>query len=139
MGRPDDRSRRARLDAAADLCGVDLILECERAASRRNPRHRDPKRWSERVAPLPLHGSPRAEPRRPRANLRTIALRPQKPAAHEWTAGFFIAEATGTALSAHLVRWNVIRLAEQPPFCAGVEIGLNSIAVPLQSAPPFRS
>ena len=25
---------------------VDLILECERAASRRNPRDRDPKRWS---------------------------------------------------------------------------------------------
>jgi hypothetical protein len=46
MGRADDRSRRARLDAAADLCGVDLILECERAASRRNPRHRDPTRWN---------------------------------------------------------------------------------------------
>jgi hypothetical protein len=41
-----DHSPRARLDAAADLCGVDLILECERAATRRNPRGRDPKRWS---------------------------------------------------------------------------------------------
>ena len=46
MGRADDNSPRTHLDAAADLCGVDLILECERAASRRNPRHRDPKRWS---------------------------------------------------------------------------------------------
>ena len=46
MGRADDHSPRARLDPPADLCGVDLILECERAASRRNPRHRDPKRWS---------------------------------------------------------------------------------------------
>jgi len=41
MGRADDDSPRTHLDAAADL-----ILECERAASRRNPRHRDPKRWS---------------------------------------------------------------------------------------------
>jgi hypothetical protein len=46
MGRADDDSPRTHLDAAADLCGVDLILDCERAASRRNPRHRDPKRWS---------------------------------------------------------------------------------------------
>ena len=46
MGRAEDDSPRARLDAAADLCEVDLILECERAASRRNRRHRDPKRWS---------------------------------------------------------------------------------------------
>ena len=46
MPRVDDHSPRARLDPPADLCGVDLILECERAASRRNPRHRDPKRWS---------------------------------------------------------------------------------------------
>jgi hypothetical protein len=46
MARPDHQSRRARRDAAGELCGVDLILECERAASRRNPRDRDPKRWS---------------------------------------------------------------------------------------------
>jgi hypothetical protein len=46
MARADDRSHRARRDAAADLCGVDLILECERAASRRNPSDRDPKQWS---------------------------------------------------------------------------------------------
>ena len=38
--------RRARRAAADELCGVDLVLECERAASRRNPRDRDPKRWS---------------------------------------------------------------------------------------------
>ena len=42
MGRAEDDSPRARLDAAADLCEVDLILECERAASRRNPRRQDP-------------------------------------------------------------------------------------------------
>jgi hypothetical protein len=46
MARPDDQSRRARRDAADELCGVDLILACECAASRRNPRDRDPKRWS---------------------------------------------------------------------------------------------
>jgi hypothetical protein len=46
MARADDRSPRGRLDATADLCGVDLILECEHAASRRNPRDRDPKRWN---------------------------------------------------------------------------------------------
>ena len=45
MGRVDD-SPLAHRDAAADLSGVDLILECERAASRRNSRDRDPKRWS---------------------------------------------------------------------------------------------
>ena len=72
MARADDHSPLAHRDATADLSGVDLILGCERAASRRNPRHRDPKRWSERVAPLPLHGSPRAEPRRLGADLRTI-------------------------------------------------------------------
>ena len=46
MARPDHQSRRARRDAADELCGVDLILECERAASRRNPRQRDPTRWN---------------------------------------------------------------------------------------------
>ena len=45
MARADDRSHRVSRDAAADLCGVDLVLDCERAASRRNPRDRDPKRW----------------------------------------------------------------------------------------------
>ena len=46
MARADDQARRAIRDAAGELCGVDLILECERAASRRNPRKLDPKRWS---------------------------------------------------------------------------------------------
>jgi hypothetical protein len=46
MARANDGSPGARLDTAADLCGVDLILECERAASRLNPRDRDPKRWN---------------------------------------------------------------------------------------------
>jgi hypothetical protein len=46
MARADDHSPRARRDAPADLSGVDLILECERAASRRNLHKLDPKRWS---------------------------------------------------------------------------------------------
>ena len=46
MARADDQARPARHDATDELCGVDLILECERAASRRNPRDRDPKRWT---------------------------------------------------------------------------------------------
>jgi hypothetical protein len=46
MARADDHSPLARRDAAADLSGVDFILEGERAASRHNPSHRDPKRWS---------------------------------------------------------------------------------------------
>ena len=46
MARADDQARRAIRDAAGELCGVDLILECERAAGRRNPRDRDPKRWT---------------------------------------------------------------------------------------------
>jgi len=46
MARADDQARPARHDSADELCGVDLILECERAASRRNPRDRDPERWT---------------------------------------------------------------------------------------------
>jgi hypothetical protein len=46
MARADDCSHRGCRDAAAGLCGVDLILECERAAIRRHPRDRDPKQWS---------------------------------------------------------------------------------------------
>ena len=43
----DDRSSRTRLlNAQADRFAVDLILDCERAASRRNPRDCDPTRWS---------------------------------------------------------------------------------------------
>ena len=69
MDRVDDRSPRARLDAAADLCGVDLILECERAASRRNPRRQPAKPAptgpasveQERVATLSLRGGTRAQ------------------------------------------------------------------------------
>ena len=46
MGRADDDSPRASLHAAGELCGVNLIPEGKRAASRPNPRQRDPKRWS---------------------------------------------------------------------------------------------
>ena len=38
--------RGYELHRSGELCGIDLILECERAASRRNPRDRNPKRWS---------------------------------------------------------------------------------------------
>jgi len=34
------------LRAEADRFAVDLILDCERAASRRNPRDCDPTRWN---------------------------------------------------------------------------------------------
>ena len=54
MSRVDD-SPRARLDAAVEVCAVDLILECEYAASRRNPRDRDPKRWSRMAWSRYLH------------------------------------------------------------------------------------
>jgi hypothetical protein len=46
MARAYDQSCRARRGAAGELCGGDLILECERAASGHNPRDRDPKLWS---------------------------------------------------------------------------------------------
>jgi hypothetical protein len=45
MARVEHDSPRARQNAA-DLCDVDLIIACERAASRLNPRDRDPKKWS---------------------------------------------------------------------------------------------
>jgi hypothetical protein len=42
-----DRSCRSKLrKAQADRFAVELILDCERAASRRNPRDCDPTRWS---------------------------------------------------------------------------------------------
>jgi hypothetical protein len=55
MGRVDDDSPRAHVDAAVELCGVDLILACECAASRRNPRDRDPKQWSKSAWRRYLH------------------------------------------------------------------------------------
>ena len=46
MGYVDRSSRVGLLYAQADRFAVDLILDCERAASRRNPRDCDPTRWS---------------------------------------------------------------------------------------------
>jgi hypothetical protein len=46
MDRADRSSQSMRLEAQADRVAVDLILDCERAASRRNPRDCDPTRWS---------------------------------------------------------------------------------------------
>jgi len=42
----DDRSSIRDPKCGADRFAVDLILDCERAASRRNPRDCDPTRWS---------------------------------------------------------------------------------------------
>ena len=42
----DRSSRSLRLPARADCIAVDLILDCERAASRRDPRDCDPTEWS---------------------------------------------------------------------------------------------
>ena len=137
MARADDQARPARHDAADELCGVDLILECERAASRRNPRDRDPKRWTNTRCTLPLHCGTRTKPRRLGADLRTIDPN-QKPAGQLWSAGFLLWKQQPLyrrILSAGMSYGS----AEQPPFCAGVEMGLNPIAVPLQSATPFRS
>ena len=46
MDRANRSSRSVRLKAQADRLAVDLILDCERAASRRGPRLCDPTRWS---------------------------------------------------------------------------------------------
>jgi hypothetical protein len=46
MGHADRSSRSVILQAQADRFAVDLILDCERAASRRNPRDGDPTRWN---------------------------------------------------------------------------------------------
>jgi hypothetical protein len=46
MGHADRSSRARLLKTQADRFAVDLILDCERAASRRNPRDCDPTRWS---------------------------------------------------------------------------------------------
>ncbi len=46
MDRANRSSRSTRLKAQADRLAIDLILDCERAASRRDPRLCDPTRWS---------------------------------------------------------------------------------------------
>ena len=47
MGHAERPSRSLlRMKARADRLAVDLILDCERAASRHNPRDCDPTRWS---------------------------------------------------------------------------------------------
>jgi hypothetical protein len=71
MARADDHSPLAHRDATADLSGVEVILECERAASRRNRRDRDPKRWS-KTAWRRYFCTAARRPRRLAADLRTI-------------------------------------------------------------------
>ena len=39
--------RLARMKLAADRLAIDLILDCERAASGRNGKRADPARWTE--------------------------------------------------------------------------------------------
>ncbi len=46
MDQADRASGRSRRLDRADWTALDLILACERAASRRNPRDRDPARWN---------------------------------------------------------------------------------------------
>ncbi len=46
MGHANRSSQSVILRAEADRFAVDLILDCERAASRRNPRDGDPTRWN---------------------------------------------------------------------------------------------
>jgi len=96
MARSDDHSPRAHRDAAADLSGVDLILECERAASRRNRRKLDPKRWSKTAWRRYLYTAARRASQTCRGS-SDDRTRSQMPAGQEWTAGIFIADAT-TAL-----------------------------------------
>jgi hypothetical protein len=38
--------RRAARQLAADQLATDLIIDCERAASRRNSRNTNPERWN---------------------------------------------------------------------------------------------
>ena len=52
MDRANRSSRSMRLKAQADRLAVDLILDCERAASRRDPRLSDPTRWSRTAWPI---------------------------------------------------------------------------------------
>ena len=79
MGRADDDSPRVSLDAAGELCGVDLILEGKRAAGCRNTgRPRSETMEQDGLAPLPLHGRTRTEPRRLGADLQTIGPGPEK-------------------------------------------------------------
>ena len=53
---PPDVIRQAR---AARLA-IDLIIDCERAASRRNPRDCDPLRWSKTAWRRYLHAAARS-------------------------------------------------------------------------------
>ena len=90
MARADDHSPLAHRDAAADLSGVDLILECERAASRRNPRERDPKRWSKTAWRRYLYTAATPEPRRLGADLRTIEPNLKSPLANNGRRAFLL-------------------------------------------------
>jgi hypothetical protein len=53
---------------------------------------------------------------------RTPSLKARRPL---MDGGLFIGEATGTALSADLVLWNVVTIAEQPRLRSRIESVLN--------------
>ena len=84
MGHADRSSRARPLNAQADRFAVDLILDCERAASRRkSARLRSDALGQDRMAALSQCRRPCAEPRRPRARFRTpmpinAAVAPQR-------------------------------------------------------------
>ena len=100
MDRADRSSRSMRLKAQADRLAVDPILDCERAASRRNPRDCDPTRWGRTAwRSLSLCRRSCAEHRRPAARFSTLTPKsadcgpkPNRQEARlplEGTAGFF--------------------------------------------------
>ncbi len=60
MGHADRSTRSVILEAEVDRLAVDLIIDCERAASRRNPRDCDPTRWSKTAWRRYLYAAARA-------------------------------------------------------------------------------
>ena len=60
MDHADRTSRFIIPRAKADPFAVDLILDCERAASRRNPRDCDPTQWSRSAWRRYLHAAAHA-------------------------------------------------------------------------------
>src|ERR1700733_16187868 len=77
------------------------------------------------LAPLPLHGSSRHRACwtwSASSGNRTPSLKARRPL---MDGALFIGEATGTALSADLVLWNVGAIAEQPRLRSRVEGGAD--------------
>ena len=60
MDQADRASGRSRRVDRADWTALDLILASERAASRRNPRDRDPARWNKSASRRSLYAAAHA-------------------------------------------------------------------------------